>query len=97
MSGDLLVFSADMIHRGLYGLDRLALDILVFDGGVDGGVDSSINSSSDTSATNFADYVDADCLPSADLMACIEAPDVFKHALNLKAHAINMPDVHGDN
>jgi len=26
-----LVFSADMIHRGLYGLDRLALDILVFD------------------------------------------------------------------
>ena len=34
-AGDLLVFSADMIHRGLYGLDRLALDILVFD--TDGG------------------------------------------------------------
>ena len=31
VAGDLLVFSADMIHRGLYGLDRLALDILVFD------------------------------------------------------------------
>jgi ectoine hydroxylase-related dioxygenase (phytanoyl-CoA dioxygenase family) len=30
-AGDLLLFSADMIHRGLYGLDRLALDILVFD------------------------------------------------------------------
>lgn len=30
-AGDLLVFSADMIHRGLYGLDRLALDVLVFD------------------------------------------------------------------
>lgn len=30
-AGDTLVFSADMIHRGLYGLDRLALDILVFD------------------------------------------------------------------
>jgi len=30
-AGDLLVFSADMIHRGLYGQDRLALDILVFD------------------------------------------------------------------
>ncbi len=29
--GDLLVFSADMIHRGLYGLDRLAFDILIFD------------------------------------------------------------------
>ncbi len=29
--GDLLVFSADMIHRGLYGLDRLALDVLIFD------------------------------------------------------------------
>jgi len=30
-AGDLLIFSADMIHRGLYGLDRLAFDILVFD------------------------------------------------------------------
>ncbi len=30
-AGDLLVFSADMIHRGLYGLNRLALDMLVFD------------------------------------------------------------------
>ncbi|MCK5881424.1 MAG: hypothetical protein KAG18_06070, partial [Sinobacterium sp.] len=30
-SGDVLVFSADMIHRGIYGLDRLALDVLVFD------------------------------------------------------------------
>lgn len=30
-AGDLLVFSADMIHRGIYGLDRLAFDILVFD------------------------------------------------------------------
>ncbi|MEL0657894.1 phytanoyl-CoA dioxygenase family protein [Psychromonas arctica] len=30
-AGDLLVFSADMIHRGLYGLDRLAFDTLIFD------------------------------------------------------------------
>lgn len=30
-AGDMLVFSADMIHRGLYGLDRLAFDILVFE------------------------------------------------------------------
>lgn len=30
-AGDVLVFSADMIHRGLYGLDRLAFDILMFD------------------------------------------------------------------
>lgn len=30
-AGDLLVFSANMIHRGLYGLDRLALDILLCD------------------------------------------------------------------
>ncbi len=29
--GDLLVFSANMIHRGLYGLDRFALDILFCD------------------------------------------------------------------
>jgi len=34
-AGDILVFSADMIHRGLYGLDRLALDILVFDSAAD--------------------------------------------------------------
>lgn len=27
-AGDLLVFSANMIHRGLYGKDRLALDVL---------------------------------------------------------------------
>lgn len=30
-AGDLLLFSADMLHRGLYGNDRLAFDILVFD------------------------------------------------------------------
>ncbi|AGH81452.1 hypothetical protein PCNPT3_07570 [Psychromonas sp. CNPT3] len=34
-AGDLLVFSADMIHRGLYGKDRLALDILVFESTAD--------------------------------------------------------------
>ncbi|WDD99960.1 phytanoyl-CoA dioxygenase family protein [Thalassomonas actiniarum] len=28
-AGDLLVFSANMIHRGLYGQDRLSLDILL--------------------------------------------------------------------
>lgn len=31
LAGDLLVFSADMIHRGIYGLDRLAFDTLIFD------------------------------------------------------------------
>lgn len=30
-AGDLLVFSANMIHRGLYGNDRLSLDILFCD------------------------------------------------------------------
>lgn len=30
-AGDLLVFSANMIHRGLYGMDRLSLDILFCD------------------------------------------------------------------
>ncbi|UJF20300.1 phytanoyl-CoA dioxygenase family protein (plasmid) [Vibrio sp. SS-MA-C1-2] len=34
-AGDLLVFSADMIHRGLYGLDRLAWDILIFESAAD--------------------------------------------------------------
>ena len=34
-AGDLLIFSADMIHLGLYGLDRLAFDILVFDSDAD--------------------------------------------------------------
>ena len=30
-AGDLLIFSANMIHRGLYGNDRLSLDILLCD------------------------------------------------------------------
>lgn len=30
-AGDLLVFSANIIHRGLYGMDRLSLDILFCD------------------------------------------------------------------
>lgn len=30
-AGDLLVFSANMIHRGLYGMDRLSLDVLFCD------------------------------------------------------------------
>ncbi|MDO6837995.1 phytanoyl-CoA dioxygenase family protein [Paraglaciecola chathamensis] len=30
-AGDLLIFSANMIHRGVYGLDRLSLDILLCD------------------------------------------------------------------
>jgi hypothetical protein len=30
-AGDLLVFSVAMVLRGLYGRDRLAFDILVFD------------------------------------------------------------------
>ena len=30
-AGDLLIFSANMLHRGLYGKDRLALDILFSD------------------------------------------------------------------
>jgi ectoine hydroxylase-related dioxygenase (phytanoyl-CoA dioxygenase family) len=29
--GDLMVFSANMIHRGLYGLDRLSFDIIFCD------------------------------------------------------------------
>ena len=29
--GDLLVFSANMLHRGLYGKDRLAFDMLFCD------------------------------------------------------------------
>ncbi|MCL1038670.1 phytanoyl-CoA dioxygenase family protein [Shewanella submarina] len=30
-AGDMLLFDANMIHRGLYGMDRLALDILFCD------------------------------------------------------------------
>lgn len=30
-AGDLLVFSANIIHRGLYGMDRLSFDILLCD------------------------------------------------------------------
>lgn len=30
-AGDLLVFSANMLHRSIYGLERMALDILLCD------------------------------------------------------------------
>ena len=30
-AGDLLIFSANMIHRGIYGMDRMSLDILFCD------------------------------------------------------------------
>ena len=67
-AGDLLVFSADMIHRGIYGMDRLALDILVFD-----------------STSNFADYVDDDCLPSSSMLTKIDDPRLFINTIRLKS------------
>ena len=30
-AGDLLVFSGNMIHRGIYGMERLSLDVLFCD------------------------------------------------------------------
>lgn len=71
-ASDLLVFSADMIHRGLYGLDRLALDILVFD-----------------SASDFADYVDDDCLPDSSMLDNIDDPRLFINTINLKSNSSN--------
>ena len=68
-AGDLLVFSADMIHRGLYGLDRLAFDILIFD--------------STGSGSIYADYVDNDCLPSSLQLEAIENPRLFLNTLAL--------------
>lgn len=72
-AGDLLVFAADMIHRGLYGLDRLAFDILVFD--------------SRGIGVNYADYVDADCLPDNALLSNIDNPRLFNNTINLKTHS----------
>lgn len=65
-AGDVLVFSADMIHRGLYGLDRLALDILVFD-----------------CVSDYADYVDADCLPTTAMLNKIANPRLFLNSIDL--------------
>jgi ectoine hydroxylase-related dioxygenase (phytanoyl-CoA dioxygenase family) len=65
-AGDLLVFSADMIHRGLYGMDRLALDILVFD-----------------PDSEFADYVDDDCLPDDLMMKAIDDTRIFQTTVDL--------------
>jgi len=70
-AGDLLVFSADMIHRGLYGLDRLAFDILVFDTAGEG--------------VNYANYVDNDCLPDNDMLANITSPQLFLNTIALKS------------
>ncbi|TEW50176.1 phytanoyl-CoA dioxygenase family protein [Psychromonas algicola] len=68
-AGDLLVFSADMIHRGLYGLDRLAFDILIFD--------------STGSGSIYADYVDSDCLPDKSQLEVIANPRLFLNTLAL--------------
>ncbi|TEW56013.1 hypothetical protein E2R68_02665 [Psychromonas sp. RZ22] len=70
-AGDLLVFSADMIHRGLYGLDRLAFDILVFDASGDGAI--------------YADYVDDDCLPNDAILEKINQPALFINTMKLKS------------
>jgi len=67
-AGDVLVFSADMIHRGVYGMDRLAFDILVFE-----------------TKSDFADYVDDDCLPTPSLLEKIENPELFLNTIKLKA------------
>jgi len=68
-AGDLFVFSADMIHRGLYGSDRLAFDILVFD--------------ATGSGTIYADYVDSDCLPNNKEISKIIQPELFLNTLSL--------------
>jgi len=68
-AGDLLVFSADMIHRGLYGMDRLAFDILIFD--------------STGSGSIYADYVDGDCVPTQSQLKAIENPTLFYNTLAL--------------
>jgi len=64
-AGDLFVFSADMIHRGLYGSDRLAFDILVFDTTGNG--------------TIYADYIDKDCLPDDNELVKIADPTLFNN------------------
>lgn len=69
-AGDLLVFAADMIHRGLYGLDRLAFDILVFD--------------SQGKGVNYAEYVDNDCLPNEAIWPSLSNPRLFKNTVKLK-------------
>ncbi|MDA7746494.1 phytanoyl-CoA dioxygenase family protein [Psychromonas sp.] len=72
-AGDVFVFSADMIHRGLYGLDRLAFDILVFDATGDGAI--------------YADYVDDDCLPDNMMLKAINNPTLFLNTIRLKNEA----------
>ena len=71
--GDILVFSADMIHRGLYGQDRLAFDTLIFDPTGDG--------------ARYADYVDEDCLPDSGILQKITNKQLFLNTINLKNEA----------
>jgi len=68
-AGDLLVFSANMIHRGIYGMDRMALDILFCD--------------PDPEPMKF---VDADCLPDAEIMERIENASAFERTIKIKAN-----------
>ncbi len=60
-AGDLLLFSANMLHRGLYGGQRMAFDMLFCD-----------------PLPSLVQYVNPDCLPSAEQMQAVRCPGVFE-------------------
>lgn len=68
-AGDLLVFSANIIHRGLYGMDRLSFDVLFCD-----------------PEPNLVKFVNDDCLPSQEIISCLENSDAFKSAIEIKTN-----------
>lgn len=67
-AGDLLVFSANMIHRGLYGMNRLALDILFCQ-----------------PEPSVIQFVNDDCLPTADILSSVENGKSFRNTIAAKA------------
>ncbi|MBF7074001.1 phytanoyl-CoA dioxygenase family protein [Glaciecola sp. MH2013] len=69
-AGDLMIFSANLIHRGLYSKtnNRLAFDFLFCPNDI-----------------KYAEFIDSDCLPTHEQLDNLEAPQVFKNAIDLKA------------
>ena len=68
-AGDVLLFSANMIHRGIYDheVERFAFDILVCD-----------------SDPGLLEFVSLDVLPDESLMKELETPQLFENSLRLK-------------
>ena len=64
-TGDMLVFSANTIHRGLYGKDRMAFDILYCT----------------PDSPHLVHSTQPNCMPDSDMMQALGNPPLYQHSL----------------